>query len=83
MAALSPGEIDFVLDPPLQDVARLKANPQVKILEGPENRVIFLVMEQMRDELKYASVKGKNPLKDLRVRQALYPASTWRRSAAR
>ncbi len=74
MAALVTGEIDFVLDPPLQDVARLKANPQVRILEGPENRVIFLVMEQMRDELKYASVKGKNPLKDLRVRQALYSA---------
>ena len=74
MAALVTGEIDFVLDPPLQDVARLKANPQVRILEGPENRVIFLVMEQMRDELKYANVLGKNPLKDLRVRQALYSA---------
>ncbi len=74
MAALVTGEIDFVLDPPLQDVARLKSNPQVKILEGPENRIIFLVMEQMRDELRYSSVKGKNPLKDLRVRQALYAA---------
>jgi peptide/nickel transport system substrate-binding protein len=74
MAALVSGEIDFVLDPPLQDVARLKSNPQVNILEGPENRVIFLVMDQMRDELKYSSVKGKNPLKDLRVRQALYSA---------
>jgi len=74
MAALVTGEIDFVLDPPLQDVNRLKSNPQVRILEGPENRVIFLVMEQMRDELRYSSVKGKNPLKDLRVRQALYAA---------
>jgi len=46
----------------------------VRIIEGPENRVIFLVMEQTRDELKYGSVKGRNPLKDLRVRQALYAA---------
>ena len=74
MAALVSGEIDFVLDPPLQDIARLKSSPQVRIIEGPENRVIFLVMEQTRDELRYASVKGKNPLKDVRVRQALYAA---------
>jgi peptide/nickel transport system substrate-binding protein len=74
MAALVSGEIDFVLDPPLQDVVRLKASPQVRIIEGPENRVIFLAMEQTRDELKYGSVKGRNPLKDLRVRQALYAA---------
>jgi peptide/nickel transport system substrate-binding protein len=74
MAALVSGEIDFVLDPPLQDIARLKTNPAVRILEGPENRVIFLAMDQQRDELRYSDVKGRNPLKDLRVRQALYQA---------
>ncbi|MBL0143022.1 MAG: ABC transporter substrate-binding protein [Betaproteobacteria bacterium] len=74
MAALVSGEIDFVLDPPLQDIARLKFNPQVTIVEGPENRVIFLVMEQMRGELKYSNVKGRNPFTDKRVRQALYAA---------
>ncbi|MGZ5033933.1 MAG: ABC transporter substrate-binding protein, partial [Usitatibacter sp.] len=35
---------------------------------------IFLVMDQQRGELKYSNVKGANPLKDLRVRQALYQA---------
>ena len=74
MAALVSGEIDFVLDPPLQDVARLKSSTDVRILEGPENRVIFLVMEQTRDELKYSDVKGRNPFKDPRVREALYAA---------
>ena len=74
MAALVSGEIDFVLDPPLQDVARLKASPQINIIEGPENRVIFLAMDQTRDELKYSDVKGKNPLRDVRVRQAIYAA---------
>jgi peptide/nickel transport system substrate-binding protein len=74
MAALVSGEVDFVLDPPLQDVNRLRANPAVRILEGPENRVLFLAMDQARDELRYSSVKGKNPLKELRVRQALYAA---------
>jgi peptide/nickel transport system substrate-binding protein len=74
MAALVSGEIDFVLDPPLQDIARLKANPLVRVIEGPENRVIFLAMEQARGEPRYGNVKGKNPFKDLRVRQALYAA---------
>ena len=74
MAALVSGEIDFVLDPPLQDIARLKANPLVRVIEGPENRVIFLAMEQARDEPRYGNVKGRNPFKDLRVRQALYAA---------
>jgi peptide/nickel transport system substrate-binding protein len=74
MAALLTGEIDLVLDPPLQDITRLKANPAIRIIEGPENRVIFFVMDQDRDELKYSNVKGKNPFKDPRVRQALYQA---------
>ena len=39
-------------------------------MQGPENRVIFFVMDQHRDELLYSSVKGRNPFKDLRVREA-------------
>jgi len=74
MAALLTGEIDLVLDPPLQDLARLRAEPALRIVEGPENRVIFLAMDQERSELKYSDVKGANPLKDLRVRQAIYQA---------
>jgi len=74
MAALLSGELDLVLDPPLQDIPRLRSNRNIRIVEGPENRVIFLVMDQERDELKYSSVKGRNPLKDLRVRQAFYMA---------
>ena len=41
---------------------------------GPELRTIFLGMDQKRDELLYSSVKGKNPFKDKRVRQAFYQA---------
>ncbi len=73
-AALLTGEIDFVLDPPPQDLARLKANPAIKVVEGAENRTIFLGFDQFRDELLYSDVKGRNPFKDLRVRQALYHA---------
>jgi peptide/nickel transport system substrate-binding protein len=31
-------------------------------------------MDQARDELLYSNVKGKNPFKDKRVRQAFYQA---------
>ena len=44
------------------------------MLDGPELRTIFIGMDQKRDELLYSNVKGKNPFKDMRVRQALYQA---------
>jgi peptide/nickel transport system substrate-binding protein len=71
VAALLSGEVDFVLDPPPQDIARLKANPAIKVIEGAENRIIFFGMDQQRDELLYSNVKGRNPFKDVRVRQAM------------
>ncbi len=74
IAALLSGEVDFVLDPPLQDLNRLRAAPNIKVTEGPEVRTIFLAMDVYRDELLYSDVRGRNPFKDLRVRQALYQA---------
>jgi peptide/nickel transport system substrate-binding protein len=74
LAALVSGEIDLINDPPVQDVPRLKQNSNVKVLEGVENRVVFIGMDQHSDELAYSNVKGKNPFKDKRVRQALYQA---------
>ncbi len=74
LAALLSGEIDFMLDPAPQDIPRLKQDPKIKIVEGNENRTIFLGMDQWRDELQYSSVKGKNPFKDKRVREAIQAA---------
>ncbi|HSV45108.1 MAG TPA: ABC transporter substrate-binding protein, partial [Ramlibacter sp.] len=74
VAALLSGEVDLVLDPTPQDLDRLRSNTALKVVQGPENRTIFFGMDQYRDELPGSSVKGKNPLKDLRVRKALYQA---------
>ena len=74
VAALLSGEIDFVLDPSLQDLARLRNHASLKVIDGVENRTIFFGMDQFRDELPGSNVKGKNPLKDQRVRLALYQA---------
>jgi peptide/nickel transport system substrate-binding protein len=73
-AALLSGEIDVLHDPAPQDVQRLGSTASVKVWNGMENRVVFLGMDQSRDELLYSDVKGKNPFKDKRVRQALYQA---------
>jgi len=75
VAAFLSGEVDVLLDPPLQDLDRLRQSPDAKVLEGPEIRTMFLVMDQSRDELLYSDVKGRNPFKDHRVRQALYQAT--------
>jgi peptide/nickel transport system substrate-binding protein len=74
VAALLSGEIDVMEPVPLQDVERLKATVGLKVLQGPELRTIFLGMDQRRDELLYSNVKGRNPFKDRRVRQAFYQA---------
>jgi peptide/nickel transport system substrate-binding protein len=73
-AALRSGELDFVLDPPVQDIASLKEDKAIRVWEGQETRIIFVGMDQARDELLYSTVKGKNPFKDVRVRRALWQA---------
>ncbi len=75
VAALLSGEIDVMEPVPVQDIARINASANAQAcIAGPELRTIFLGMDQKRDELLYSSVKGKNPFKDKRVRQAFYQA---------
>jgi peptide/nickel transport system substrate-binding protein len=74
VAALLSGQIDVVEPVPVQDIDRINKSGQAKVQIGPELRTIFLGMDTARDELVYSDVKGKNPLKDKRVRQAFYQA---------
>jgi peptide/nickel transport system substrate-binding protein len=71
VAALLSGEIDFLLDPPVQDLQRLAQAPGLVVRTAPQNRVIFLGMEQGRASLRFADVQGKNPFADRRVREAM------------
>src|SRR5262245_54873488 len=71
VAALLSGEIDVVQDVPVQDIERLKAAPQLRVTEGPENRTIFFGFDVASPELASSDVKGKNPFADVRVRQAV------------
>ncbi len=74
MAALRSGQVDFVIDPSVQDVISLRNEKDIRIWEGPETRIIYIGFDQARAELMYSDVKGKNPFKDRRVRLALYQA---------
>ncbi len=70
VAALLSGEIDMIYAVPPQDMDRIKNTDGLKLITGPELRTIFLGMDQWRDELLRSNVKGKNPLRDARVREA-------------
>ena len=73
-AALVSGEVDLVTAPAATDLQRLGTTAGLVVRQTPENRVVFLGFDQARDELLYSDVKGKNPFKDRRVRQALAQA---------
>jgi peptide/nickel transport system substrate-binding protein len=74
IAALLSGEAEIVLDPPLPDVARLKSEGTLSLLQTPDIGQQYLALDQARDELAESDVKGKNPFKDVRVRRAVYHA---------
>jgi peptide/nickel transport system substrate-binding protein len=71
IAALVSGELDLVIDVPAQSVAQLAQNPDIKLKKVDEFRTIFFGFDLKNDALKYAETGGKNPFKDLRVRQAI------------
>ncbi|MBV9553100.1 MAG: ABC transporter substrate-binding protein [Alphaproteobacteria bacterium] len=74
VSALLSGELDFLYTVPPQDTDRIEKTPGMKIWKTPELRTIFLGMDQSRDELLESNIKGKNPFKDKRVREAFTKA---------
>jgi peptide/nickel transport system substrate-binding protein len=72
VAALKSGDIDMMYEVPPADTETLKKDANINVLEGPETRVVYLGMDQERPELLESNVKGKNPFKDKRVREAIH-----------
>jgi peptide/nickel transport system substrate-binding protein len=70
VAALLSGELDMIAPAPLQDLDRIALVPGFKVAQEPSFRLIFLGLN-WRPEL-LAEPGQKNPLLDLRVRQALW-----------
>ena len=71
LAALASGQVDFVIDPPFQDLARLRADKALKVSEDYDIGTQYFALNQHSAELPGSDVKGRNPLKDLRVRRAV------------
>lgn len=72
VAALLSGELDLVAPAPLQDLDRISATSGFKVVQEPSFRLIFLGLN-WRPEL-IAMPGQKNPLLDVKVRQALWHA---------
>jgi peptide/nickel transport system substrate-binding protein len=71
VAALLSGEVDIIQDVPVQDLERVGSTDGLKVVTAPQNRTIFLGMQQGADDLETDSVEGANPFADVRVRQAM------------
>ena len=75
LAALLSGDVDFINPVPIQDVARLQANPDAKVIQGIEARVIMFGFPHEAETLKFSDdVTDANPFADMRVRQAVAQA---------
>lgn len=74
LAALASGQLDFVIDPPYQDIARLRQEKKLRLVETSDIGTQYLGFDQHRAELASGDLKGRNPFKDVRVRRAVYQA---------
>jgi len=78
VAALLAGDVDFIDNVPTTDIARLKKEPKISLSQGVSNRVIYLHLDQFREDSPFVKAKDgskiKNPLLDKRVRLAISKA---------
>jgi len=79
VAALLAGDVDFIENVPTADLAKLKSNPAMRVVETVSNRVIYLHMDSNRDQSPFVfdndgKPLSQNPLKDRRVRLAISKA---------
>ena len=76
IATLLSGEVQAIENVPSQDLSRLRANPAFSIYSRTSARLLFLGADTARKVTPFVTAKdgkplARNPLQDLRVRQAL------------
>jgi peptide/nickel transport system substrate-binding protein len=77
VAALLSGDVDMIEGVPPSDMPRLKADPKLQVQQRTTWRTLFLHLNHGAADssamftTKAGQPLGKNPLKDLRVREAL------------
>lgn len=70
IAGLMSNEFHLTTDVPLQDVKRIEQDKNLSVMTMPSMRVVMLSFNQA-DQLNAKNESNKNPLQDVRVRQAL------------
>jgi len=76
VAALQSGDVDAIDAVPTRDVARLERDPRLTVVSRPGLRLIYLYVDANRPVSPHVTDKAgnplpANPLRDVRVRQAL------------
>ncbi|HEY3920436.1 MAG TPA: ABC transporter substrate-binding protein [Stellaceae bacterium] len=74
VAALLAGKLDMLYAVPPQSTDRIARTKGVHLVQGPELRTIFLGFDLRDHPLADSDVKGRNPFRDRRVRQAFSQA---------
>ena len=74
VAALLGGRLDVLYSVPPQSTDRIARAKGAHLVQGPELRTIMLGFDYRHDQLADSDVKGANPFRDRRVRQAFYQA---------
>ncbi|MBL8590205.1 MAG: ABC transporter substrate-binding protein [Methylobacteriaceae bacterium] len=78
VAAVLAGDVDVIETVPTADAQRLAKEPKLALASALSNRVIYLHLDRLRAESPFIKGKDgatiKNPLNDLKVRQALSKA---------
>ena len=71
MAGLVSGEIDFVVDPALQDVEKLRHSPSIVIGQTTGIQAQYMGYGLADEKLKYGEAGDRNPFRDIKVRLAV------------
>lgn len=74
IASFLNGNIDILVNVPVGDVQRVEATPGFTVLRQPSLRLIYLGLDCGRDASPGVPGSPPNPLKDFRVRRAIYAA---------
>lgn len=71
-AALLSGSVDLIERPPSETLERIRATPGVAVTEAPSANIIYMSFDQQLEPSPAISgTDGRNPFKDVRVRQAV------------
>lgn len=72
LTGLMSGDYDIIESPAARDLPRIKDNSKLDFVATPSTRLIFFQPDAGRAQSPFAkAADGKNPLQDLRVRQAI------------